>query len=86
MTEWVRTYERGLDHLEALGGVHWFDAPLPRRRHQCQPQTRGFFGVNYVERCACGAYRESARLSWLNRNERREDRTPAARAFRLLFR
>ena len=62
--EWVRTYEKGADYIECLGGVSWNDAPLPYPWHHCRAQMRGWMGLSYVERCACGAIRGSAREPW----------------------
>lgn len=83
-TTWVRTYENGIDYSESLDGVIWADAPLPRRWHRCTPQTRGWLGANYTERCACGATRLRASGPWIYKNEtrkgrkrqRREERAP----------
>jgi hypothetical protein len=71
---WIRTYENDGDYIESLGDVSWGDAPLPYLWHHCKPQTRGWFGLNYTERCACGATRLSARGAWLNKNETRRGR------------
>lgn len=72
MSAWIRSYECRIDYLEHLDGVDWYHARLPRRRHHCQPQTRGFLGFGYVERCACGAIRDRANGSWLERNSRKK--------------
>jgi hypothetical protein len=76
---WVRTFENGLDYLESLDGVLWADAPLPYPWHHCQPQTRGLIGLNYTERCACGAIRMSARGPWVEKNQTRRHRAKARR-------
>lgn len=70
---WVREYT-GTDgsFMDNLGGVAWHDAPLPRRWHFCERQTRGWFGLSYVERCACGATRLGRDRTWMERNSRRK--------------
>lgn len=68
---WVRTYEHGGDYIESLGGVLWADVPLPYPWHHCKAQTRGWFSLNYTERCACGATRYGAREPWIEKNETR---------------
>lgn len=51
----------GLDYIQHRDGVTWYDAPRPRRwRHKHIWQTRGRFGGDYIERCACGAAHEHA--------------------------
>jgi hypothetical protein len=70
VTEWVRTYENGLNYSESLGGVVWAEAPVPARWHRCQPQTRGRIGPDYIERCACGAIRDGACGPWARKNDR----------------
>jgi hypothetical protein len=72
--EWVRTYEKDLDYIESIGGVMWGDGPLPYPWHRCEPQTRGWMGLNYTERCNCGAIRLSTRGPWMERNSTRQDR------------
>jgi hypothetical protein len=72
--EWVRTWEHNGNYTESIGGVDWHDAPLPYPWHQCFPQTRGWIGLTYVERCACGAIRGSTRGRWSERNQTRRDR------------
>ena len=71
---WIRTYETGPDYTESIGGILWADAGLPYPWHRCEPQTRGWFGLNYVERCACGAIRDRNRGPWLDRNQTRKHR------------
>jgi hypothetical protein len=68
---WVRTYENGADYIESIDGIPWADAPLPPARHACQPQTRGWFTLSYVERCACGAARSSVHGPWIEKNQTR---------------
>jgi hypothetical protein len=80
MSEWVRSYEHGTDCLESLDGIAWPDAPLPPSRHGCKAQTRGWFGMNYVERCACGAVRLSASHPWMERNATRRSRAQAGKS------
>lgn len=73
--QWVRRdFGNGLDYLESIDDVLWADAPLPPRLHRCRPQTRGWVGLDYVERCACGAARMSSRAPWVNKNETRQAR------------
>ena len=71
-SRWVRFYEseNGADYAENLDGVHWIDAPLPRRLHRCAAQSRGYFNGRLARRCACGAI-AGAFGPWLNRNSRR---------------
>lgn len=71
---WIRTYEHDLDYIESINGVSWADAPLPHPWHRCKTQTRGWFGLNYTERCACGATRYAARGPWMEKNETRHHR------------
>jgi len=58
--------------VQDVGGVPWYNAPLPRRWHRCRRQTYGWIGMDYVERCACGAMRLSGRGGWMDKNERRK--------------
>jgi hypothetical protein len=74
MPNWVCTFENDGDYMESIEGILWADAPLPRKRHHCTPQTRGWFGVSYVERCACGAIRGSRYVDWEEKNRARKDR------------
>jgi hypothetical protein len=77
-TRWVTTHKHGeglrQTTIEDLDGVSWHDAPLPSRWHHCKPQTRGWIGLNYTERCACGAIRLSARDPWMEKNQTRHGR------------
>lgn len=68
---WVRTFAKGDDYIEDLGGISWHVAGLPRWLHICTAQTRGQLGWDYVERCACGAIRESPQGRWMRRNDTR---------------
>jgi len=54
-------------------GVPWHEAPLPRRWHFCEVQTRGWRGYfTLVERCACGAISiDDGR--WKDKNSRRRE-------------
>lgn len=58
--------------MVSLDGISWFEAPIPRQRHQCWPQSWGWvnFGLVFVQRCACGGIRMHDRGSWLERNTR----------------
>jgi hypothetical protein len=69
-SDWVIAYE-GKDgsYLQNLGGVDWFHAPVPRRRHQCRAQTIGLFDGEVAQRCACGAIRGIGGM-WFERNTR----------------
>jgi hypothetical protein len=71
---WIRSYDNGLDYLEHLDGVPWHEGEPPPRWHKCTAQTRGWFGLNYTERCRCGAIRERRDLPWLNKNDTRQRR------------
>jgi hypothetical protein len=71
---YIRTWQGQGEYLEHLNGVDWVDAPLPRRWHRCWAQTRGWFGLNIVERCACGAAKPGWSNRWINKNERRRER------------
>lgn len=75
---WVRSYEKGSDYVESLGGVIWAEAPLPHWLHRCRVQTRGWIGLAYTERCPCGAMRTSPRSPWVSKNERRRARRRTA--------
>lgn len=88
-TNWVLTYEggEGLNNtrIESIDGIEWADAPLPYPWHKCTPQTRGWVGLNYTERCACGGIRLDGRYGhWMEKNatlksrqrERREAKMP----------
>ncbi len=69
---WVRTYENGLEYVEALDGIDWMDAPLPRRWHRCKAQLRGSFrDWEFTYRCACGAV-SFDQWHWMERNSRRK--------------
>jgi hypothetical protein len=76
MTDFVLGYrsEDGSVELHHRSGVSWFDAPLPKRRHTCRPQTFGYTGwFDLVERCACGAIRLGGRdHGWREKNARRK--------------
>lgn len=57
-----------------VDGVAWHDAPVPRRRHRCSPQTKAWYKpFDFIERCACGALRRNGG-PWIDRNERRQSR------------
>jgi hypothetical protein len=72
---WVRTYEHNGDYIESIDGTDWADAPLPYPWHKCTPQTRGWFGLSYTERCACGATRLDGRYGhWMEKNQTRKAR------------
>lgn len=63
--------EDGKAFSTSYHGVHWSEAPIPRRIHFCRPQTEGF--INYftlIQRCACGAISIDGRR-WCGRNSRR---------------
>jgi hypothetical protein len=70
----------GLDYIENVGGVDWFFAPVPPRRHQCWPQTRAFLNGEHLERCPCGGIRMPPFPGWLERNTSRPRRTVAEQA------
>jgi hypothetical protein len=62
--------------IQNVGGVGWWEAPLPPRKHKCTPQTTGWTsGFTLVERCACGAIRLDRR-SWRERNSRQGAERP----------
>lgn len=64
------------------GGVHWGDAPLPRRWHRCQWQTLWAApGKPLIERCACGA-RRYGRGKWEDKNERRTGKSATTKWLR----
>jgi hypothetical protein len=64
---------RGRAELWHLDGVGWYNAPLPRKRHKCWTQTRGWMDeFTLVERCACGAMQIDLG-GWGCVNERRKD-------------
>jgi hypothetical protein len=64
---------------DSLGGVAWFDAPVPARLHECWVQTRGWVGFDQVHRCACGAIR-NPRFGggWIDKNSRLGEQKPAS--------
>lgn len=70
--EYVRTDSPGrhLEWIEHLDGVEWWDAPVPRRRHRCRPQTRARVNGELIERCACGALAFDGDGFWIQRNSR----------------
>lgn len=70
---WVLRPTESVYELEIhdLGGVHWYEAPVPHPFHRCTPQTRGYVRFDYIERCACGAARYSRTGPWARRNDRR---------------
>lgn len=47
--------------VEHVDGLPWHEAPAPRRRHRHWTQTTGQdrFGLEVVERCPCGAMRQT---------------------------
>jgi len=59
-------------HVEHRGGVQWWQAPPPRRRHRCRAQTRGTVAGLDIERCRCGATRLEGDWPWFERNQRRK--------------
>jgi hypothetical protein len=58
-----------MNEIEHVGGVAWYQAPIPRKWHRCRAQTRGWVRLYGVERCACGAIRLNGRV-WMERNTR----------------
>lgn len=55
-------------------GIQWWEAKIPRRWHKCKPQTQGWLGLDFIERCACGAIGRTGpggRHIWMERNARR---------------
>lgn len=70
---WVRTWENGGDYIESVDGIMWGTGALPRPWHKCGPQTRGWLGLDYTERCNCGATRFS-NSPWMHKNETRQGR------------
>lgn len=62
--------------MEHKDGVMWWDAPLPKEKHDCWRQTSAFTSDGMIYRCACGAtcFDRDWRLGnegWVWRNERR---------------
>jgi hypothetical protein len=57
---------------QAEDGIHWFDAPLPRRWHKCKKQSVFTGKSEYVARCACGAVYIMG--GWIEKNSRRKSR------------
>jgi hypothetical protein len=51
-------------------GIAWHEAKRPFPLHKCRAQTVGFLELDEVQRCACGAIRNSKYRSWLRKNER----------------
>jgi hypothetical protein len=67
---WARTFidpDTG-EFLEHAPGGHWYEVPVPPRRHRCHAQTRGVMCGLYVERCACAAIRTNGARRWTERN------------------
>jgi len=59
------------------GSTWWHSAPLPKRRHRCQPWTVAIDPPPtsmLIFRCACGALRIGGNGPWLERNSRRRAR------------
>lgn len=56
----------------SVGGVSWADAPIPSRFHRCYAHTTGWAGFDQVQRCACGAIRNTRFRGWLEKNSRRK--------------
>lgn len=53
-----------------LGGVWWYQAAAPPKRHACWAQTKGNAGsLDDVSRCACGGVSLDGG-PWFNRYER----------------
>src|ERR1022692_3959607 len=71
---WVRTHESATTRIESLDGIEWGNGDPPRRWHRCRPQTRGWIGPDYTERCNCGAARMDPSGLWIHRNETRTAR------------
>lgn len=61
-----------IGQTDHVGGVPWYDAPVPPVRHRCTPQTSEWQGVTRRQRCACGAVRIDGGV-WINRNARRAE-------------
>lgn len=54
-----------------LGGVAWYLATKPDKRHTCKPQTCGITEtLQHFDRCACGATRFGVWGKWEGRNSR----------------
>jgi hypothetical protein len=56
--------------------LSWHDAPVPTINHDCWAQTQGWVGLNFFERCPCGAIRENRRF-WMGRNTKRGEQQEA---------
>jgi hypothetical protein len=59
--------------MEHLGGIPFYQAPIPARFHFCKPQTRATIKGKFVEWCSCAAYRND-RGPWQERNTARRNR------------
>lgn len=55
-TRWIRSYDRGAEYVEHLGGIDWVDVEPHRPGQPHRVQTRAMLKGNYVERCSCGAF------------------------------
>jgi hypothetical protein len=65
-----------MNELKHIDGVPWWKAELPPPNHRCWPQTDAWIGLRQVQRCACGAIRESDYPEWARINERKpKDKT-----------
>lgn len=61
---YVMAYEHGIEYVEHLDGIDWFKAAPPPPEHAHVAQSRGIMAGHYIERCACGAARESRHGPW----------------------
>lgn len=62
---------------QSVNGALWYEAKMPSRFHRCYAHTSGWVGLEEVQRCACGAIRNTRFRGWLERNSRRKERSNA---------
>ena len=83
--EFSRKFQEHIDNIRAsfglndddenstsLDGIAWHDAPIPPHLHRCHPQTTGWIGFDQIQRCPCGAIRNTRFRGWLEKNTRRK--------------
>jgi hypothetical protein len=59
------------DLIEHKDGIWWYEAPLPPKKHECEPWTSAWEGFTQVQRCACGSIRMNPDRVWIEVNARR---------------
>lgn len=72
-----REEDEAEERRNSVGGVPWAEAPIPPRIHRCYAHTTGWIGFDQIQRCACGAIRNTRFNGWLEKNSRRSDKKPS---------